>query len=228
MNQITKLTTDKEVKVVSTNIGKEKTIEWRGSEITTGIYKVPTTSGKITLGPYQVQDDYINNKKVHGGIDKATYGYGHNHYAYWKEKYPDLDWTYGMFGENLTLSDVDESQIKIGDIYKLGDAIVQISQPRQPCNKFAGKFQSTSLIKEFIEFDHPGIYMRVLQTGNVKVGDEMVLDLRNEKALTVQQIFQLLYSKKDKVNEDLAKEALYDSNLSKSNKEEIARHWKLT
>lgn len=214
------------MKIISTNIGAEKTIEWKGQSMTTGIFKEPV-EGPIHLDSYAVKGDHINNKKVHGGIDKACYSYGENYYDYWKDLYPDLNWAYGMFGENLTIADLDESQILIGDIYKVGDAIVQVSQPRQPCNKFAAKFGDTKVIKKFIDFDHPGVYFRVIQSGNVQVEDVLQLDLRNEKALSIQQIYQLLFTKKDKVNEEIAKEALFDSNLATSAKKDIERHWKL-
>ena len=214
------------MKIISTNIGSEKTIEWKGKSITTGIYKLPV-DGSIYLDSRGVRHDYINNLKVHGGLDKACYGYGENYYTYWKDLYPNLDWTYGMFGENLTISNVDEAEIKIGDIYKLGKAIVQVSQPRQPCNKIAARFGATELLKQFIDFDHPGIYLRVIQMGNVQVGDEFLLDLRNQKALSLQQIHQLIFSKKDVVSAEMAQEALFDSNLATSAKNEIRRHWKV-
>ena len=214
------------MKIISTNIGAQRTIEWKSETITTGIYKQPV-SGSIYLGSLGVKGDYINNLKVHGGLDKACYGYGENYYKYWKELYPDLEWTCGMFGENLTITDVDEAEIKIGDIYKVGEALVQVAQPRRPCNKFAAKFGSTSLIRQFIDFDHPGVYFRVIKEGNVQVGDEFKLDLRNEKALSVQQINQLLFSKKDVVNMEMARDSMYDPNLSRSAKNEIQRHWKV-
>lgn len=214
------------MKIISTNIGSEKTVQWKGQTITTGIFKFPVED-PIYLGSRGVKGDYINNLKVHGGPDKACYGYGENYYAYWKSLYPDLEWTYGMFGENLTISNIDEAEIKIGDIYKVGEAIVQVSQPRQPCNKFAAKFGSTALIRQFIDFEHPGIYLRVIKEGNVQVGDEFLLDTRNQKALSIQQIFQLLFSKMEVVNVEMAREALYDSNLSTSAKNEIQRHWKI-
>jgi len=214
------------MKVLSTNIGAERTIVWKNQSYNTGIFKEPVNT-PIFLDNRGVRGDHINNLKAHGGLDKACYGYGENHYDYWKGLYPDLDWTFGMFGENLTISDVDESEILIGDIYKLGESIIQVSQPRQPCNKFAIKFGSTDLIKQFIDYDHPGIYLRVIQAGNVQVDDEFKLDLRNDKALSLQKIFQLLYSKTDKVTVENAKEALYDSNLASSSKESIRRHWKV-
>lgn len=214
------------MKITSTNIGTKKTLEWRGKTIETGICKVPH-DGPIVLDAFAVQGDHINDKKVHGGIDKACYSYGQQYYDYWKQLYPDLDWHYGMFGENLTISDFDESGILIGDVYKVGAAIIQVSQPRQPCNTFAAWFQSTEVIRQFIDYDHPGVYFRVIQKGEVKVGDELMLDLRNEKALSVQQVYQLLYSKKDQVGRPELEKALFDSNLASSAKKDIQRHWKV-
>jgi len=213
------------MKIISTNIGSKKTIQWRGKTITTGIYKFPVNK-PIFLENRVVRGDHINNLKVHGGLDKACYGYGENYYDYWKSLYPDLEWSHGMFGENLTISNVDEANIKIGDIYKVGEVILQVSQPRQPCNKLSARFHATKIINEFIEFEHPGIYFRVIQAGHVKIGDEIKLDLRNEKALTVLQIYQLLYSKRT-ANTEMAMKALNDPNLSASSKKEIQRHWKL-
>jgi len=214
------------MKIVSVNIGTERTIKWKKETYSTGIFKEPV-DGPIFLDGRGVIGDHINNLKVHGGIDKACYGYGENHYDYWKGLYPDLSWTYGMFGENLTISNIDESQIMIGDIYKVGEAIIQVSQPRQPCNKFAAKFGATEVIKQFIDYDHPGVYFRVIQSGDVKIDDDLSLDLRNDNALSIQQIYQLLYSKRDKVGQDMAKAAIYDSNLAKSSIDSIRRHWKV-
>jgi MOSC domain-containing protein YiiM len=214
------------MKIISVNIGAERTIQWKKETYKTGIFKEPV-AGPIFLDNRGVVGDHINNLKAHGGIDKACYAYGENHYDYWKGLYPDLDWTYGMFGENLTISDVDESEILIGDIYKVGEAILQVSQPRQPCNKFAAKFGSTELIKQFIDYDHPGIYFRVIQSGNVQVGDEFALDLRNKEALSLEKIYQLLYSKKNKVDRNIAEAAIYDSNLAASSIDSIRRHWKV-
>jgi MOSC domain-containing protein YiiM len=214
------------MKIVSTNIGSKKSFEWKGKTMTSGIFKLPVQNA-IFLGSRGVKGDHINNLKVHGGLDKACYGYGENYYKYWKELYPNLDWSFGMMGENLTISDVDESEIKIGDIYKVGEAKVQVSQPRQPCNTFAAKIGSTDVIRQFIDFDHSGIYFRVIQEGIVQKGDEFHLELRNQQALSVQQIFQLIYKKIEVVTKEMAQEALFDSNLSESSKQEIGRHWKV-
>ena len=192
----------------------------------TGIFKYPVDE-PIVLGNEDVEKDDVMDRKYHGGVDKACYLYSADHYDYWQKQYPELEMPWGMFGENLTVSDVDEAEILIGDIYKIGDAIVQVSQPRQPCNKFAAKFGSTELIRQFIDYEHPGIYFRVIQSGNVQPGDELMLDLRNNEALSLQQIFQLLYAKKEKVNAELAEQAIFDPNLAGSAKDSIRRHWKI-
>ncbi len=214
------------MKVISTNIGAERTIDWRGKPLSTGIFKLPV-SIPIFLDNYGVRGDHVSDLKVHGGIDKACYAYGFNHYDYWKRLYPHLEWTYGMLGENLTMSEIDEASIYIGDVYKIGDAIVQVSQPRRPCLKLAAKLQNPKAPKQFVDYDHPGVYFRVIQSGQVQVGDELSLDLRNPMALSIQQINQLLYSKTDKITVEMAKKAIYDTNLSSNHISTIARNWNL-
>ena len=138
------------MKIISTNIAQPTTFTWNGKEITTGIYKTPTDA-PIFLGKEDVKGDVVSDRKVHGGEFKACYLFSLNHYDYWKNLYPNLEWTYGMFGENITVKDLDESQLFIGDIYKLGNALVQITQPREPCFKLAHKFGSNTVLKQFID-----------------------------------------------------------------------------
>lgn len=211
------------MKVLSTNIGGERILTWKEKTYRTGIFKEPV-KGLVNLQSLGVEGDHINNLKVHGGLDKACYTYGANYFDFWKAKYPHLNWNYGMFGENLTIDMVDESKVLIGDVYKLGGAIVQVSQPRQPCNKFGAKFGSMKAIEEFIKFGHPGIYLRVIQEGEVCAGDAFELEVRNESAFSVQQIFRILY-KQEGTDLNMAQQALHDSNLAASCKEDIHRFW---
>ena len=154
------------MKVLSVNISQPRTIQWKGRNETTGIYKEPVES--IRLETAFVENDTVADPKYHGGIDKACYLYSADYYEYWKKRYPDLNWTYGMFGENITIEGLDENNVKIGDIYKVGEALLQVSQPRQPCYKLGIKFGSQKVLKEFIAFAHPGVYVRVIQPGTVK------------------------------------------------------------
>lgn len=182
------------MKIMSTNIAKPTTIIWDGKEVTTGIFKKPKNQ-PILLEKQAVRNDEVSDRKHHGGEFKACYLFSENHYGYWKNLYPNLDWEYGMFGENLTVSGLNEKDILIGDIYKVGAALVQITQPREPCFKFGVKFGNQKILKQFINHGFPGTYVRVLEAGFVKTGDCLELVEKAKNSLTVWQFFNLLYSK---------------------------------
>ena len=182
------------MKVISTNIGKPTTIIWNGKEITTGIYKNPTST-PIYLGKENVKGDEVSNRSVHGGEYKACYLFSLNQYKYWQNLYPNLEWKHGMFGENLTVKDLDESTLNIGDIYKVGTALIQITQSREPCFKFGIKFGSQNMLKQFIDHGFPGTYVRVLEEGYVKNDDEFELVKRIENSLSITAFFNLLFTK---------------------------------
>ncbi|WP_299488787.1 MOSC domain-containing protein [uncultured Allomuricauda sp.] len=192
------------MKIISTNIGEPTSITWNGQQTTTGIFKKPVDE-PITLETESVVKDNISDRKVHGGIYKACYLFSSDHYPYWKEKYPHLDWNWGMFGENLTVEGMDEAELKIGSIYKLGSALVQISQPREPCFKLGIKFGTQDILKEFVDHGYPGTYVRILEVGEVKTGDIMELKEESKNTLTTKQFYELLFSrKKDKAIVEMA------------------------
>ncbi|MFI1772285.1 MOSC domain-containing protein [Thalassobellus citreus] len=182
------------MKITSTNIAKPTTIIWNGKEVTTGIYKTPT-SNPIFLGKSDVKNDEVTDRKHHGGEFKACYLFSENQYNYWKNLYPNLDWNWGMFGENLTVDGLDETKLYIGDIYKVGDALVQITQPREPCFKFGVKFGNQNVLKQFIDHSFSGTYVRVLEEGFVKTGDTFKLIEQAKNSITTYQFFNLLFSK---------------------------------
>ena len=182
------------MKVIATNISKGTTINWHGKEEKTGIFKTPTTA-PIFLGKTDVEKDIVVDRKYHGGLDKACYLFSAEEYTYWKELYSNLDWDWGMFGENLSIEGLDEAQIRIGDIYRIGSALVQISQPREPCYKLGVRFQTQNILKQFIDRSYPGTYVRILEEGLVSQGDSMILEEQSENSLTVQQFYILLFAK---------------------------------
>ena len=167
------------MKVISVNLGEKKIIQWRRKTVETGIFKYPVEK-PIFLDLEDVKDDQVIDRKYHGGIDQAVYGYSENHYAYWKALYPDLDWNYGMFGENLTISNLDETKIHVGTIFKLGKAIIEVTKPRQPCYKLGIRFNDPKIIKQFWNSTKSGIYFKILHTGFVAKND--VLELIEDKA----------------------------------------------
>nr|WP_321414040.1 MOSC domain-containing protein [uncultured Allomuricauda sp.] len=186
------------MKVISTNLGKPTKIVWKGKETMTGIYKHPVDE-PLFLDVEDVKNDTVVDRKHHGGIYKACYLFSAENYGYWKEKYPLLDWDWGMFGENLTLDKMEESKLKIGSIYKLGEALVQITQPREPCYKLGIRFNDQEILKQFIDHGHPGTYVRVLEPGKVAMDDSMELVEESGNPLTVQAFYKLLFAKtKDK------------------------------
>lgn len=187
------------MKVISTNIAQPSTFIWNGKEVKTGIYKRPTNV-PIYLRKEDVRGDEVSDRRVHGGEFKACYLFSANQYPYWQSLYPNLDWTYGMLGENLTVDGLDEKQLFIGNIYKLGNALVQITQPREPCFKFAHKFGTEDVLHQFIEHGYSGSYVRVLEEGEVKTGDHFKLVEHTKESITIFQFFELLYAE-DK-NED--------------------------
>jgi MOSC domain-containing protein YiiM len=182
------------MKVISANLAKPTTIVWNNQEVITGIYKKPSQE-PIYLDKEGVKNDEVSDKTVHGGKFKACYLFSEIHYQYWKYLYPNLDWDWGMFGENLTVSGLDETQIYVGNIYKIGNALVQVTQPREPCFKFAHKFGTTDVLKQFINHGFSGTYLRVLEPGFVKTGDVFKLMKLAENSLTVAQLFNLIFAK---------------------------------
>jgi MOSC domain-containing protein YiiM len=180
------------MKVISTNLSKPKTITWKGKKETTGIFKKPVLAG-IFLGKTDVKQDAVVDRKYHGGIDKACYLFTADIYDEWKSKFPKADWCFGMFGENLTVQGLDEQKIYIGDQYEIGGAIVEVSEPREPCYKLGIRFGTQKVLKPFINQPHCGVYVRVLQPGLVRTGDEMLLIKRVQQDFTIARIFWLRY-----------------------------------
>ncbi|TLF43128.1 MOSC domain-containing protein [Maribacter aurantiacus] len=183
------------MKIISTNICNEpRTFVWNGTEEQTGIFKFPT-SEKLFLTKSDVQKDTIINRVNHGGENKACYLFSADQYPFWKVKYPNHEWNWGMFGENLTITGLDESQIRIGNVYKMGSALVQVSQPREPCYKLGIRFGTQQILKEFIDQNHPGTYVKILEEGEVRMGDELKLIQQSENTLTVQEFYELMFLK---------------------------------
>ncbi|RPD96432.1 MOSC domain-containing protein [Aureibaculum marinum] len=178
------------MKVISLNIGTKKTIQWKNKTVETGIFKYPVKT-PIFLNTENVKNDTIVDKNNHGGINKAVYIYGENHYHYFKNLYPNLDWKHGIFGENITLKHLNETQIHIGEIYQLGEAQIQVTQPRLPCYKLGIRFNNQSIIKHFWNSTKSGVYFKVIKRGSVNIGDKLVLLHSAQENLTIAETYTL-------------------------------------
>ena len=209
------------MRIISVNIGEPKIINWRGKEVKTGIYKYPVADS-IFLESEDVKNDYVIDRKHHGGADKACYAYSHDHYDFWKNRYPEVDFHHGIFGENLTVEGLNETEIFIGDIFQIGEAQVQVTQPRQPCYKLGVRFGTQKMVRQFVDSGFPGVYFRVLKPGKVKVGDK-IKRVQKQNALSIQKVFELLYT--DEFQKDAIQKALDDPNLAESCRKDLNKRW---
>lgn len=200
------------MKVVSTNIGEKKTVVWKGKSYTTGIFKYPVDH-ELWLGSTDVKGDQVIDRKYHGGIDKACYAFSADDYSFWEDMYPEVEFIHGMFGENLTVEGMDEAEIFIGDHYALGEALLEVSEPRQPCVKFNLRMDRSNASKVFVKHERSGVYFRVLKEGTVWAGDEFKLIKRDPHSLSVKRIFQLLFnpSERKELEHAISLEALAES-----------------
>jgi len=181
------------MKVISTNISEAKAILWKGKEELTGMFKKPVDTG-IYLGNTDVVHDAVVDRKYHGGVDKACYLFTANIYDEWKAQFPEAEWSLGMFGENLTIAYLDECNIYIVDQYQIVEALVEVSEPREPCYKLGIRFGTQAVLKSFINQPHCGVYVRVLRPGKVVTGDELVLIKRVQEEFTMARIYWLRYN----------------------------------
>ncbi|GAA4292117.1 MOSC domain-containing protein [Aestuariibaculum suncheonense] len=206
--------------ITTTNIAVPTTVTWNNKPVQTGIYKTPTNT-PIFLGKSDVKNDSVIDRKYHGGEFKACYLFSKNHYGYWKTLYPSLTWNYGMFGENLTVDNLDETKIFVGDIYKVGSALIQITEPREPCWKLGVKFGSQDILKQFIAHGFSGTYVRVLEEGFVSAGDEFQLVEKAPNSISIHQFFNLLYNTEK--DQELLLKIINSDSVPPKKREELKR-----
>jgi MOSC domain-containing protein YiiM len=151
------------MEIISVNIGKPNSLYYNGKELFTGIYKSPVNI-PLYVTASNLEGDGQADLEVHGGVNKALCIYCEEHYPYWGSNL-NKKLEYGAFGENLTIRGMLETEVFIGDIYQLGEAIVQVSQPRQPCYKLAMKHDVPDLPVKVIDTGYSGYYFRVLKEG---------------------------------------------------------------
>ena len=157
----------------------------------TGFWKSPV-DGPVWLGRTNLVGDGQANLKVHGGPDKAVLGYAASHYPHWRSELGMPDLKYGAFAENFDFSLLDESSVCLGDVYAIGDARVEVSQPRQPCKNITHRWKLPGLTERVEETGRHGWYMRVLAEGEVEAGDQVSLLDRPCPEWTVTRAFQAM------------------------------------
>ncbi len=165
---------------------------FRGEEAS-AIAKLPQM-GRLTIGPEGIVGDQQADRRYHGGPDKALHHYAHDHYAAWREElgeHPLLE-AFGAFGENIATQGLTEDQVLLGDRFRLGTALIEVSHGRQPCWKLGHRFGHPPLAARIVQNGRCGWYYRVLETGEAQAGDELTLVERGLEAWPVSRLFHVL------------------------------------
>ena len=177
------------------NVGETKTYDYEGKQVETAFFKYPVEGAlfltKTGFGP-DAQADLVH----HGGPDKAALIYSYEHYPYW-EKELGHDPGPAVMGENLTVEGLTEAEARIGDVYQIGEATVQICQPRVPCYKTVIRNGLPDMVKRVQNCGYTGFYVRVLTEGKIKAGDSVSLVSRVEGAPTVAELNHTVYHDKE-------------------------------
>jgi MOSC domain-containing protein YiiM len=201
------------MRLVSLNVGMPRQVKGPNGSVTTGIFKSPV-SGRIALRKHNLDGDGQADLHNHGGEYKAVYAYPHEHYAYWRERLDREDFTFGQFGENLTVEGMLETDVHIGDTFRIGSAVVQVTQPRQPCFKLGIRMGMPEIVKEFLESERSGFYLRVVEVGELAAGDAIELIRLDPEQVAVQFANHVRFF--DKGNRDGIEKILRVNGLSVS------------
>ncbi|MBM7553680.1 MOSC domain-containing protein [Thalassobacillus pellis] len=202
----------KHYKVTAISVGKPTILETEKGKVDTAFRKKKVDE-PVYLGRFNFSGDLQADQQHHGGVDKAVCLYPARHYAHWETIYGRI-FLYPSFGENLTVEDLDEKQAAIGDIYTLGEAEVQVTQPRQPCYKISRNHGIDDFPAKVMETGFTGFYLRVLKEGRVHPDDLLTLKKKDPEAVTIEEVNDVKYHDKNnrsKIKRILSVPALADS-----------------
>src|SRR5215217_6871762 len=184
------------MRIISLNVGLPSAQLYEGRSVITAGAKKPVPRAVLRFGNFDGdrQADRVN----HGGLEKAVCVYPSNHYPYWSRRL-GRDLKPGAFSENLTVFGAVETEVCVGDVFRIGEAAVQVSQPRMPCAKLAGKNASKMLPKLIANVGYTGFYMRVLLEGVVAAGDGFDLERAHPERITIAEVNNIIYEKSSDV-----------------------------
>ncbi len=180
------------MRVLYVNVSMPQVVEIDGKMVSTGIFKRPV-DGPVMLRELDFDGDAQADLNAHGGPNRAAYVYPSDHYPYWQSELGREDFTFGLFGENLTIEGLTEDTAHIGDEFKIGGATVVVTQPRVPCFKLAHVMGLPGFPKLFLASGRTGFYLRVLEEGPVSAGDTVELIRSGAEAMSVREVCNLLY-----------------------------------
>jgi MOSC domain-containing protein YiiM len=176
-------------RIVSVNVGEPRTVEFRDHTVSTGIDKVPVDGSVRVEGVNLVGDDQAD-RRVHGGVHKAVYVYASEDYEWWSGQLGRA-LPPGMFGENLTTEGIDVGAAVVGQHWRIGDVVLEVSEPRMPCYKLGIRMEDPGFPAVFSAADRPGTYLRIVEEGSLASGDRVEIGSPPEHGLTVADIARI-------------------------------------
>jgi MOSC domain-containing protein YiiM len=203
------------MKVLSVNVSMPRGVAYRGRTVETGIFKEPV-DGRVMLRSLNLDGDGQADLENHGGPYRAAYVYTYENYEYWRATLGLTGLSFGKFGENFTVTGMPEDEVHIGDVFRVGEAVVQVTQPRPPCYKLGIRIGRPTFPKHFLASGRVGFYLRVLKEGEVGAGDRIELMESHPEQMSVRQVVHLLYF--DTENREAARRA--------SNLEALTPRWR--
>jgi MOSC domain-containing protein YiiM len=208
------------MKLLSINVSLAKEVEYNDKIVSTGIFKQATTKSVI-VNQTSLEGDQQVDLKNHGGEHKAVYGFAAEHYNYWRQQLAKPYLKYGQFGENLTISGLDEDRLYIGDRIQINDCILEITQPRVPCFKLGIALDQKDMPKRFVQHGATGIYFRVIQQGTISVNDSVRTVYSHPEKLTVQTLFNAYFDKSFENPREIMQRAANIAELSTEWREKV-------
>ncbi|MGB0014794.1 MAG: MOSC and FAD-binding oxidoreductase domain-containing protein [Candidatus Sulfotelmatobacter sp.] len=179
-------------KLLSVNVGLPRDVTWNGKTVRTAVWKSPV-DGRRTVRKLDIDGDAQADLAGHGGEQRSVFVYQMDSYHYWEHLLSRSDFTFGQFGENFTVEGLPDNEVCIGDRYRIGDAIFEVTQPRVTCYRVGIRMNEPRMPALLVEHHRPGFYFRVLQEGEVGAGDDIAKISDGPERMTVADVDALLY-----------------------------------
>jgi ferredoxin-NADP reductase/MOSC domain-containing protein YiiM/ferredoxin len=178
--------------LLSVNVGMPKDVPWQGKTVFTGVYK-DAVSGPRRVGKLNIEGDGQGDLAGHGGEQRAVFVYQRDSYRHWERELAREDFVYGQFGENFTIDGLGDDEVCVGDRYRIGSAVFEVTQPRVTCYRVGIRMNDPRIPALLVSHRRPGFYFRVLQEGEVQAGQEIVKLASGPEQMTVAELSALLY-----------------------------------
>jgi ferredoxin-NADP reductase/MOSC domain-containing protein YiiM len=179
-------------RLLSVNVGQPSEITWRGNTVCTSVWKEPVQRRRL-VRRLNIDGDAQGDLAGHGGEHRAVFVYQMDSYHYWQRELKRADFTFGQFGENFTVEGLADSEVCVGDRYRIGGVVFEVTQPRVTCYRVGIRMDEPRMAALLVAHHRPGFYFRVLEEGEVGAGDEIVKLAEGPERLTVATVDALLY-----------------------------------